>query len=80
MGQANVLQRLLLTMMGSCVMVLGTRIGGKSSYLRVRHAQQQGIMNDENGNALTAHYAMQGRSVGRARLSTVGRENLGSGR
>ena len=37
-------------------------------------------MNDENGNALAAHYAMQGRSVGRARLSTVGRENLGSGR
>ena len=38
------------------------------------------ITNDESGNALAAHYAMQGRSVGGARLSTVGRENLGSAR
>ena len=46
-GGAHVLQRLLLTMMGMCVMVLGTRRGGQSSYLAaagsVTQQQQQHI-------------------------------------
>ena len=46
-GGAHVLQRLLLTMMGMCVMVFGTRRGGQSSYLTaagsVTQQQQQHI-------------------------------------